>query len=47
LAFCHYNLKKYKNAKECLVNVKEVMTKSKEVDQEIKVAAEELYEKIL
>jgi tetratricopeptide (TPR) repeat protein len=47
LAFSHYNLKKYKNAKECLKNVKDLMIKNKINDPEIKLAGEELYINVL
>jgi len=47
LAFCHFHLKKHKNAKECLKNVKTTMVKLKLVDQELKTGAEELYKSVL
>lgn len=47
LAFCHFNLKKYKNSKECLKNVKTTMLKLKITDQELKEGAEELYTSVL
>eukprot|EP00347_Sterkiella_histriomuscorum_P001421 403372102 len=47
LAFSHFSLKKYKNAKECLKNVKTTMTKLKMNDKELKQGAEELYGSVL
>jgi len=38
LAFSHFNLKKYKNAKECAKNVVHVMEKQKNPDMELKMA---------
>lgn len=37
LAFSHFNLKKYKNAKECIKNVQTVMEKTKNDDMELKI----------
>lgn len=47
LAFSHFNLKKYKNAKECVKNVTQVMEKTKSKDMEMKMATQELKQKIL
>jgi len=37
LAFSHFKLKKYKNAKECVQNVATVMQKTKNTDNELKL----------
>lgn len=46
LAFSHFHLKKYKNAKECLKNVKTVMAKLKVKDKELLTGSEELMAQI-
>ena len=47
LAFSHFTLKKYKNAKECVKNVVLVMEKTKNTDMELKTATQELKQNIL
>ena len=47
LAFCHFHLKKFKNAKECLRNVRTTALKLKLVDPELRAGAEELFKSVL
>lgn len=47
LAFCHFHLKKHKNAEECLKNVRTTMIKLKILDPDLKAGAEELYKSVL